>query len=52
MSSEENESCRPRFTTNELKEMISERDELKTRICDLEEELKSCKPVEECPDIS
>lgn len=44
---EENDNLRPRYTTNELKEILSERDDLRSRICDLEEELKACKPVEE-----
>lgn len=41
----ENEN-KPRFTTAELKEVLSERNELKHRINDLEEELANLKPVE------
>lgn len=35
----------PRFTTAELKEVLAERNELKSRINDLEEELMACKPL-------
>ncbi|XP_063704914.1 RILP-like protein homolog isoform X2 [Culicoides brevitarsis] len=38
------EDDKPRFTTAELKEVLSERNELKHRINDLEEELAACKP--------
>lgn len=38
---------RPRYTTSELKEIIAERDELKSRISDLEQELKCCQPPTE-----
>lgn len=37
---------KPRFTTAELKEVLSERNELKHRINDLEEELANLKPIE------
>lgn len=39
------EDDKPRFTTAELKEVLSERNELKHRINDLEEELAACKPL-------
>lgn len=38
---------KPRFTTAELKEVLSERNELKHRVNDLEEELAACKPLPE-----
>lgn len=37
------EDERPRFSTSELKEVLSERNELKLRVNDLEQELLSCK---------
>lgn len=39
------ESSIPRFTIEELKEVLSERNELKNRINDLEEELIACRPM-------
>lgn len=45
--SDEDDLQRPRFTTAELKEVLSERNELKSRINDLEEELMACKPLPE-----
>lgn len=48
---DENDPNRPRYTTNELKEIMSERDDLKSRICDLEEELKACKPLDPAESI-
>lgn len=44
---DEDDPERPRFTTAELKEVLAERNELKSRINDLEEELLSCKPLPE-----
>lgn len=41
----EDDMYRPRFTTAELKEVLAERNELKTRVNDLEEELLACKPL-------
>jgi RILP-like protein 1 len=38
---------RPRYTTSELKEVLSERNELKTKIIELEEELMALKPIPE-----
>ncbi|XP_025195585.1 RILP-like protein homolog isoform X3 [Melanaphis sacchari] len=38
---------RPKFTTNELKDILTERNELKTRVNDLEDELSQFKPVEQ-----
>lgn len=38
---------RPKFTTNELKDILTERNELKTRVNDLEDELLQFKPVEQ-----
>lgn len=38
---------RPKFTTNELKDILTERNELKTRVNDLEDELSQYRPVEE-----
>ncbi|VVC26586.1 Hypothetical protein CINCED_3A015926 [Cinara cedri] len=35
---------RPKFTTNELKDILTERNELKTRVNDLEDELSQFKP--------
>lgn len=40
---------RPRFTTAELKDVLAERNELKSRINDLEEELQSLRPIKEIP---
>lgn len=45
LSSKE-EDDQPRFTTAELKEVLSERNELKHRVNDLEEELASFKPID------
>lgn len=42
---ERDESTVPRFTVAELKEILNERNELKNRINDLEEELASLRPV-------
>lgn len=44
---DEDDPERPRFTTAELKDVLAERNELKSRINDLEEELISCKPLPE-----
>lgn len=44
LSSKE-EDDKPRFTTAELKEVLTERNELKHRVNDLEEELASFKPI-------
>ena len=41
---QEDDLLRPRYTTAELKEILAERDDLKARINDLEEELKLFKP--------
>lgn len=38
---------RPKFTTNELKDILNERNELKTRVNDLEDELLQYRPVEQ-----
>lgn len=35
---------RPRFTTQELKDILHERNELKARVSDLEDELESYRP--------
>lgn len=43
--SEKDESTTPRFTIAELKEVLAERNDLKNRINDLEEELMACKPA-------
>lgn len=37
---------RPKFTTNELKDILTERNDLKTRVNELEDELSQYKPVE------
>lgn len=37
---------RPKFTTNELKDILTERNDLKTRVSELEDELSQYKPVE------
>lgn len=42
---EKDESTTPRFTIAELKEVLAERNDLKNRINDLEEELMACKPT-------
>jgi RILP-like protein 1 len=42
---ERDESTKPRFTIAELKEVLSERNELKNRVNDLEEELMAFKPL-------
>jgi chromosome segregation ATPase len=44
---DEDDPQRPRFTTAELKEVLAERNELKSRINDLEEELLTHKPLPE-----
>ena len=44
---EDDDPHRPRFSTEELKEVLAERNELKCRINDLEEELMACKPIPE-----
>lgn len=41
---EKDDSTAPRFSIAELKEILAERNELKNRINDLEEELLACKP--------
>jgi len=38
---------RPKFTTNELKDILTERNELKNRVNELEEELFQYRPVEQ-----
>uniref|UniRef100_A0A2S2RAN2 RILP-like n=1 Tax=Sipha flava TaxID=143950 RepID=A0A2S2RAN2_9HEMI len=38
---------RPKFTTNELKDILTERNELKTRVNELEDELSQYRPVEQ-----
>lgn len=43
---EKDESTIPRFTIAELKEVLAERNDLKNRINDLEEELMACKPTQ------
>lgn len=35
---------RPRFTTSELKDILNERNELKARVSDLEDELETYRP--------
>lgn len=45
LSLESESEDKPRFTTAELKEVLAERNELKHRINDLEEELANLKPV-------
>lgn len=35
---------RPRFTTQELKDILHERNELKARVSDLEDELETYRP--------
>ncbi|XP_050095973.1 RILP-like protein homolog [Anopheles aquasalis] len=40
-----NEDERPRFSTIELKEMLTDRNELKARVSDLEQELMTCQAV-------
>lgn len=42
---EKDESTTPRFTIAELKEVLAERNELKNRVNDLEEELMAFKPL-------
>ena len=42
---EKDESTTPRFTVAELKEVLAERNELKNRVNDLEEELMAFKPL-------
>lgn len=56
-SQDENDPNRPRYTTTELKELITERDELMTKINDLTEQLEAYKqqevqsePIENEPD--
>lgn len=46
---ERDESTIPRFTVAELKEILNERNELKNRINDLEEELAALRPVPSKP---
>ncbi|XP_014484325.1 PREDICTED: RILP-like protein homolog isoform X2 [Dinoponera quadriceps] len=41
---------RPRFTTSELKEILHERNELKARVSDLEDELELYRPKPEIPE--
>lgn len=38
---------RPKFTTNELKDILTERNELKTRVNELEDELLQYRPAEQ-----
>uniref|UniRef100_A0A182PRG1 RH1 domain-containing protein n=1 Tax=Anopheles epiroticus TaxID=199890 RepID=A0A182PRG1_9DIPT len=40
-----NEDERPRFSTVELKEMLTDRNELKARVSDLEQELMTCQAI-------
>lgn len=42
---EREDSTTPRFTVGELKEVLAERNDLKNRINDLEEELMACRPT-------
>jgi RILP-like protein 1 len=42
---EREDSTTPRFTVAELKEVLAERNDLKNRINDLEEELMACRPT-------
>lgn len=44
------ESSTPRFTIAELKEVLNERNDLKNRVNDLEEELMNCRPKNESKD--
>lgn len=37
---------RPKFTTNELKDILTERNDLKTRVNELEDELLQYRPAE------
>jgi RILP-like protein 1 len=46
---EKDESTTPRFTIAELKEVLAERNELKNRVNDLEEELMAFKPLSSNP---
>ncbi|XP_025406375.1 RILP-like protein homolog isoform X2 [Sipha flava] len=43
---------RPKFTTNELKDILTERNELKTRVNELEDELSQYRPVEQLTESS
>lgn len=45
------ESSTPRFTIAELKEVLNERNDLKNRVNDLEEELMKCRPKVEPPKV-
>uniref|UniRef100_A0A0K8TMV5 Putative myosin class ii heavy chain n=1 Tax=Tabanus bromius TaxID=304241 RepID=A0A0K8TMV5_TABBR len=47
ISADDSDPNRPRYTTKELKELLSERDELMTKVNDLSEELKKFKPDNE-----
>lgn len=38
---------RPKFTTNELKDILTERNNLKTRVNELEDELLQYRPAEQ-----
>ena len=40
-----NDPNRPRFTLNELRDVLQERNELKTKLLEVEEDLKAYKPV-------
>lgn len=42
----------PRFTITELKEVLKERNELKNRLNDLEEEMTRCKPISSTNDVA
>lgn len=42
-----NDPNRPKFTTNELKDILTERNELKSRVNDLEDELSQYRPAEQ-----
>jgi predicted RNase H-like nuclease (RuvC/YqgF family) len=49
MDLNDEENHRPRFTVAELKEVLAERNELKKRVNDLEEELVGYRPMPEQP---
>lgn len=46
-ASDENDPHRPRYSTAELKEILTERDDLKLQLIDMTEELKLYKPPDE-----
>ncbi len=43
---------RPRFTLNELRDVLTERNELKTKLIEVEEELQHYKPEYVCSNIA